>query len=1152
LSSCTFVVNAPNAITPSASGPDEERLPLLAGLRFDFSRPGVRVVHPADTAYATVANELAAALAAATGVSPEVIAETEPRSWQGPGPVVVLGNLVESTLVRRLYFEAYDFTDYAFPAPGGHVLRTIGKPWDAGAPVLLAGGSDVAGVRAAAERLAARMRDTGPVFGYCNEVRLGQWADAGMLDVARYLGSDDSVWERVGQSGSWDYIDHIAKCGTGYLRTGDERYLERFHHELHHFIAHDVFHPNPEARPMLHGRMYVLLMVWDLICDHPRFTAAERRRVDAMFLHVAESDEGTAQITEISATRAVRYNHHTRSGLDAFFVGRFFARRYGLPEAQAWLATAERLFAPQLTSAKPACDSWGHQWAASLFNTLVYALATQRTDYLAAPAFRQAADRALIAYGRGAPRHYLSACAVATGDTGYLSLEDSLPALARDAAQLRLVSKGKPGLVTFTDEVLRTFTGNAAICRREDLLGQAAAPLDALWYETIETPVYNPDGIFVANVPAAEGFDKISLRDGWGPDDFYLLLDGISGGHHAYQDANCLVWLRENGIDWFLPRTGYTHSLGPRWQNGVNLALDGRGPGRISRYARLLYRGTSGGFSVVGTRIDGAGDTAWERHIVRKRGDWTLVLDRVTAGVPGELLAERSWFPRGEGTVQSGGFSSRLQSGGTDVWLHFATNEDVIDEGGGHPVERVRSTVEAGGGSVLAGLLWASDEAKPGKWTLRATTNGWSIGGREGDPTGVELMQCDGMGCGARVQVGSDGFLFGAAGEAVESRRPGSLTLRPVVPEVAPPWQETRIEGQSISAVAGRSSGHVVGTTSGAIIAFDASHRELWRAQLPGAILSLEWMVGNVIVGEERGALSLFDGQGVRRWTVEIPWVTLPWAYWSEERSRIREIAVADINGDGVAEILVSNADRRVYAFDRNGRELWKRPVEWGVFTAMWPGTFQGGFALFGGTSRPSIHAYAIILVGDGTVRGHCQRSDLTCWSMPSAMRDLLLADIDGDGAEELVTALDTNCRQLVAYTAGGKVMWDLDVAGAAAALTFDPASRRVLCSADAGYVVAVAGATGRREWCAWIGEQAQLLWLLPDRRVLALTTRGAGWILSANGVVQSRFDVGTRLSGWPRPGDHRCASRKLVLGTADGRVLVLPRDTAAGQSRRA
>jgi hypothetical protein len=108
-----------------------------------------------------------------------VIVETEPRSWQGPGPVLVLGNLMENALVRRLYFEAYDFTDYAFPGPGGYTLRTLGEPWGAGAPVLLVGGSDVTGVQAAAERLAARVRDHGPVSGYFNEVRLGQWADAG-------------------------------------------------------------------------------------------------------------------------------------------------------------------------------------------------------------------------------------------------------------------------------------------------------------------------------------------------------------------------------------------------------------------------------------------------------------------------------------------------------------------------------------------------------------------------------------------------------------------------------------------------------------------------------------------------------------------------------------------------------------------------------------------------------------------------------------------------------------------------------------------------------------------------------------------------------------------------------------------------------------
>ncbi len=1103
----------------------------LPALVFDLAAPGLRILHPPRADYAAVAQRLGAALQGAA-VMEETVAGA--REVTGVAPVIVLGNVMESAVGRRLYFEAYDFTDYAFPGPGGWVLRTIRDPLGTGAPVLLVGGSDVAGVAAAAQRLMERVRRDGPVSGYFNEVQLGAWTTAAQLDTVRYLADDDAVWERVGQSGSWDYMDNIAKCGTGYLRTGDERYLARFQRELQRFIATDVFNPNQEAPVMLHGRMYMLLTVWDLVRDHPLFPAEVWREVEEMFLHVARSGEGTAQIAEVSRTRAVRYNHHTRSGLDAFFLGRYFARRHALPEAQDWLATAERFFAPQLESAKPACDSWGHQWAASLFNTLVYALATGRQEFATSPVGRAAADRALIAYGRAAPRHYLAACALASGDSGYLGLERGLEEMARDAAELRLVPASKKELVTFTDELLRTFTGNAPIVRREDLLGQAAAPLDALWYETIETPVYNPDKIFAVTVPRAEGFDKIALRDGWAEEDFYLLLDGISGGHHAYQDANCLVWLREGGVDWFLPQKGYMHALGSRGQNGVNVALDGRGPGRMHRYARLRYRGTQGDFSAVGTSLDGLGETSWERHILRKRGAWTLVLDRVTAQAAGELLAERFWFPQGECTRRTDGFVSRQRRGNAHaVTLNFVSATE----------ERARAAVPAGGSVVLVGLLWTNTDADTRAWNLTATEKGWRIGGGAGEAIDVELGAS-----GIAASCGGERLEFGDTTVARASFRTDHAALRtlPLVctAEMNSPLEELRFTGKTISAVVARESAYVVGASDGTVISLDAAGHERWRAQLPGAILSLEITGDAVVVGEERGALSWFDGGGRKLWTVEIPWVTLPWAYWSEERSRIREIAAADINGDGVEEILVSNADRRVYAFDRAGRELWKRPIEWGVFTAMWPGMHEGEFALFGGTSRPSIHGYAILLRGDGAVRGHFKRADLTCWSMPSALRDVLAADIDGDGAIELVTAVDTNCRQLVAYTADGAVKWELDVAGSAGALAFDVTARRVFCASDAGYVVAVDGTTGRREWCAWLGEAAQLLWLLEDGRLLAIAERGAGWILATQGEtageVIGKFELGVALTGLPRPGDHRGGrDRKLILGTADGRVLV-------------
>lgn len=136
----------------------EVPLPALSELRLDLAAPGTRIVHPVTGEYPAIAQRLAKDLGALTGKAPAVVAEADPAAMSGPGPLLVLGNLMDSTVVRRLYFEAYDFTDYAFPGPGGYTLRTIRDPFGTGAPVLLVSGSDAAGVSAAAARLVERVR----------------------------------------------------------------------------------------------------------------------------------------------------------------------------------------------------------------------------------------------------------------------------------------------------------------------------------------------------------------------------------------------------------------------------------------------------------------------------------------------------------------------------------------------------------------------------------------------------------------------------------------------------------------------------------------------------------------------------------------------------------------------------------------------------------------------------------------------------------------------------------------------------------------------------------------------------------------------------------------------------------------------------------
>ena len=113
---------------------DEETIPLadeptppaqakapLTPLTLDLASPTTTVVSPGGPAYEPIARKLADDLQKSTGRRPAIRPDTTPAKELGPGPVISLGNLMDSQLGRRLYLDAYDFTDHAWPSRGGHV-----------------------------------------------------------------------------------------------------------------------------------------------------------------------------------------------------------------------------------------------------------------------------------------------------------------------------------------------------------------------------------------------------------------------------------------------------------------------------------------------------------------------------------------------------------------------------------------------------------------------------------------------------------------------------------------------------------------------------------------------------------------------------------------------------------------------------------------------------------------------------------------------------------------------------------------------------------------------------------------------------------------------------------------------------------------------
>lgn len=441
--------------------------------------------------------------------------------------------------------------------------------------------------------------------------------------------------------------------------------------------------------------------------------------------------------------------------------------------------------------------------------------------------------------------------------------------------------------------------------------------------------------------------------------------------------------------------------------------------------------------------------------------------------------------------------------------------------------------------------LTATDSRR--QFTLTRTEAGWRVDGGERPEFFVAGD------AGVTVVTGAGVHRFGEAPQppastfaemlaATERTTERLLPLTPDAPEIESPWLEVQVGDSPVTAVADVDGGRVAaGDADGGVAVFDANGAQRASAAFESEILSLHFVGDDLVVGEDRGALTRLGPGGAVRWQVEMPYEPMPWDYWSEYRSRVREITSADINDDGEEEILLSNSDRRIWAFSADGQRLWRAPVQWGIFTAVTAGSYRGQFALMGGTARPSIHGRCMVFDAEGSRTAALTRPDLASWSVPSQFRDMRQVDLDGDGAPEVLTAVDTNCRQLVVYRHNGDVMWDADMAGPAASIGVHNTGDGppvVFCAGGSGYVAAFDGTTGDRLWACYVGEEVALLALTRGGAIAAASPSGGIFLLSPQGALEGRVSAGAELTAFMRPGDHRGGDR-LLVGTADGRVVI-------------
>lgn len=324
----------------------------------------------------------------------------------------------------------------------------------------------------------------------------------------------------------------------------------------------------------------------------------------------------------------------------------------------------------------------------------------------------------------------------------------------------------------------------------------------------------------------------------------------------------------------------------------------------------------------------------------------------------------------------------------------------------------------------------------------------------------------------------------------------------------------------------------IAGSEQGAIYCLDADGRTRWQAAAKARVTTAA--AGRLdrsgqrfaLLGSEDCRVYAFAPNGTLKWSSEVP------TY--KQSGRVRVLLAADLDADGIDEVIAGADNWRYYVLDAQGRERWH-------YESVHPASAAAAVDLDGDGRRE-------LLCGTVYYWWHCAESDGTkrwSYSVKGPHATVALA-VNFSGNKTRFPVFGSEDGNLHVLNPQGRLQWTANVGDqVTAALAVDLAGngREQLVASSLSFNVFALDGDARVLWRRNLGSPVECLAAYPSAgtpQLVAGCQDGSLVFLDARGTPRGRYHAGSAVAAAATAQLSTAGPAQIVLRLADGRLIAV------------